>query len=175
MHKQVACLNRYLPDGGCFYIPLFLLLLSAQPPAALAQPPAKTVPVFRFATMDHRVFADTDLPGNKLLLFVFFDPDCEHCQHALQTMNRDCQSFQRAAIYLVSAASHDRINRFMASYAPRLAAQKNVFLLMDETSQFITRFNPIRYPSLYLYSTDKSLLDYEDNEGTIFRIEKYTR
>jgi peroxiredoxin len=173
MHKQVAGFNRYLPEGGCFYIPLFLLLLSAG--VALAQPPAKTVPVFRFTTMDHRVFANKDLPGDKLLLFVFFDPDCEHCQHALQTMNKDCGSFQRAALYLVSMASHDRINLFMASYAPGLAAQKNVLLLMDETSQFITQFKPIRYPSLYLYSTDQSLLDYEDNEATLFRIEKYTR
>ena len=191
MHKQVAGFNRYLPEGGCFYIPLFmLLLLAAAAPAqvtpaaapgrspvqaAAGQTPAKTVPAFRFATMDHRVFANTDLPGDKLLLFVFFDSDCEHCQHALQSMDKDYKAFQRAALYLVSMAGHDRINLFMASYAPRLAAQKNVLLLMDETSQFIAQFKPIRYPSLYLYSTDQSLLDYEDNEATLFRIEKYTR
>jgi hypothetical protein len=132
------------------------------------------LPAFHFATMDHRVFTNADLPKNRLLLFVFFDPDCEHCQHTLRTIDQRRSAYQNASIYLVSMASHDKINLFMATYAPKLAAQKNVTLLMDETSQFITQFKPVRYPSLYLYSTDKSLLDYEDNESCLFRIEKYT-
>jgi peroxiredoxin len=125
--------------------------------------------------MDHRVFTNADLPKDRLLLFVFFDPDCEHCQHTLQTMNKEYKAFQKASIYLVSMASHAAINLFMATYAPKLAAQKNVLLLMDESSQFITQFKPVRYPSLYLYSTEQKLLDLEDNENTLFRIEKYTR
>jgi hypothetical protein len=155
MHKQVVCLSHLLVVGRCFYISLFL-------------------PVFHFTTMDHRVFANADLPKNRLVLFVFFDPECEHCQHTLRTMDQRYKAYQNAAVYLVSMASHDKINLFAATYAPHLTAQKNVLLLQDETGEFIMKFKPARYPSLYLYSTDKSLLDYEDNESCLFRIEKYT-
>jgi hypothetical protein len=90
-------------------------------------------------------------------------------------MDRQYTAFQKAAIYLVSNASHDKINLFMATYARQLRKQKNVCLLQDPTSASLMRFNPIRYPSLFLYSSEKSLLDYEDNEDTIFRIEKFTK
>ena len=157
---------------------LFLLLAAARSPLMAqtsVQPPAKTLPSFRFTTHDHHAFANADLPKDRLVLFVFFDPDCEHCQHALRTMDRRPGAYQHAAVYLVSMASWDKIDLFMATYAPKLAVQKNVTLLMDESSQFITQFKPVRYPSLYLYSTEQKLLDLEDNEGALFRIEKYTR
>ena len=137
-----------------------------------APTPARVVPEFRWSMHDRRIFANADLPKGKMLLFVFFDPDCEHCQRAVKTMDRDLTAFQRAFVCLVSAASQDKIDLFAAGYAPRLRAQQNVVFLQDAGSQYILRFNPIRYPSLYLYSPEKSLLDYEDNEETLFRIER---
>jgi hypothetical protein len=171
MHKQVVCLSHLLVVGRCFYISLFLLLVAAQLPA---QPPAKTVPSFRFTTHDHHIFANADLPMGKMLLFVFFDPDCEHCQHTIRSMDQRTGAYQHAAVYLVSMASWDKIDLFAATYAPKLAAHKNVMLLQDETGGDMMKFKPVRYPSLYLYQTDQSLLDYEDNENTLFRIETYT-
>ena len=171
MHKQVVCLSHLLVVGRCFYISLFLLYAAAQ---TSAQPAAKTVPAFRFTTHDHHIFANADLPKGQLLLFVFFDPDCEHCQHALRAMDQRPGAYQHAAVYLVSMSGWDKIDLFAATFAPKLAAQKNVTLLMDESGGEMMKFKPVRYPSLYLYQTDQSLLDYEDNENTLFRIEKYT-
>ncbi len=176
MHKQVVCLSHLLVVGRCFYISLFLLLAAARLPAQSAsQSPAKTVPAFRFTTHDHHIFANTDLPKGKMLLFVFFDPDCEHCQHALRAMDQRPGAYQHAVVYLVSMSSWDKIDLFAATYAPHLTGQKQVLLLQDETGGVIMKFSPIRFPSLYLYSTDQSLLDYEDNENSLFRIERYTR
>jgi hypothetical protein len=171
MHKQVVCLSHLLVLGRCFHISLFLLLVAAGQAGAQ---PAKTVPPFRFTTHDHHNFSNADLPQGRQLLFVFFDPDCEHCQHALRTMDQRPGAYQNAAVYLVSMASWDKIDLFADTYAPHLATRKGVLLLQDEFSQFIVKFKPNRYPSLYLYSTDQSLLDYEDNENSLFRIEKYT-
>jgi AhpC/TSA family len=137
-----------------------------------AQQPAMTIPAFQFSTHDRRVFANADLPKGKMLVFVFFDPDCEHCQHTVRTMDRELTAFQRAFVCMVSAATQDKIDLFAATYAPRLRAQQNVVFLQDASSQYMLRFKPIRYPSLYLYSPEKTLLDYEDNENTVFRIER---
>ena len=59
--------------------------------------------------------------------------------------------------------------------SPQLAARKNVVFLQDGAGGEMMKFKPVRYPSLYLYSTEQKLLDLEDNEGALFRIEKYTR
>jgi hypothetical protein len=130
------------------------------------QPPAGVLPEFRFSTMDGRVFTNADLPKGKLLLFVFVDPDCDHCQRAVQKMDEQYGSFGKVAMYFVAAADPGKINVFAKRYAPRLKG----LWLRDADNQFIVRFRPVRYPSLFLYSTDKKLLDYEDNEETIFRI-----
>ena len=154
---------------------VFLLLvfgrLSAQPPGVMlppgvVQPPAETLPDFRFFGVDHRVFTNADLPKGKLILFVFVDPDCEHCQRAAKKMDEWHGAFGKVAMYFVSAAEPGKIGDFARKYAPRLKG----LWLRDVDNQNIVRFRPLRYPSLFLYSTDKKLLDYEDNEETIFRV-----
>ena len=152
----------------CFCTLLFLLVLMTG--GLRAQVPAKVLPEFSFMAADGRAFGNADLPKGKLLLFVLVDPDCDHCQRAVKHMEEQRASFKKTAVCFVSTASYEKINLFMASYAPRLRAQKNVRVLRDADSQFIVRFKPIRFPALFLYSTGKSLLDYEDNEDTIFRI-----
>lgn len=142
----------------------------ALPPAPPA--PAKVLPAFRFERRDHRLLVNADLPKGKLLFFVFFDPDCEHCQRTVRRMDEQYASFHAVAVYFVSMASQDKIDGFAATYAPRLFAQKNVLFLRDPGAGYMLGFHPTRFPSLFLYSQGNKLLDYEDNEETLFRIER---
>ena len=129
-------------------------------------PPAETLPQFRFETMGHGVLTNADLPKGKLLLFVFFDPDCEHCQRAVQKMDAEYRSFEKVGLYFVSAADAAKIAAFAKKYGPRLKG----LWLRDVEYRYMVQFRPVRYPALFLYSRDKKLLDYEDNAETIFRI-----
>jgi hypothetical protein len=144
--------------------PLILLLFTA---GLHAQIPAATLPEFTFFSANHRTVSNSDLPKGKLILFVFIDPDCDHCQRAVTKMNGQPRSFDKVAIYFVSTADPEKVRNFAKKYASRIKGQ----WLWDKDSQFIPRFSPIRYPSLFLYSNEHKLLDYEDNEDTIFRIE----
>ena len=58
----------------------------------------------------------------------------------------------------------------MDTYGSKLKGQKNVTLLQDKLQQFIVKFNPVRYPSMFIYSPEKKLIDYEDNPESIFRL-----
>ncbi len=149
---------------------LLLLLMVFGPLGVLAQggmpPPAGTLPSFRFEEVGRGVLTNADLPKGKLLLFVFVDPDCDHCQRAVARMDAEYRSFEKVAMYFVSAADPAKIVTFAKKYGPRLKG----LWLRDVEYRYMVEFRPVRYPALFLYSRDKKLLDYEDNEETIFRI-----
>src|SRR5258708_27050030 len=135
-----------------------------------AQIPAHTLPHFTFYRHDKSAFTNSDLLCGKMYFFLFFDSDCDHCQRAVKNIDQQYQSFQNTLICLISVDDHDKIDRFVNTYAQHLKNKKNVVLLQDNLNQFIPRFKPYKYPSMYLYSTDKKLIDYENNEPTVFRI-----
>ena len=134
-----------------------------------AQTPAQILPDFEFSQSDKTIFSNKDLPSKKMSFFVFFDVDCDHCQRAAKNIEQQYQGFQKTAIYIISQDDVEKMNQFMTIYAPKLKAKKNVMLLQDKSNQFLTKFKPYRYPAMFLYSADKKLLDYEDNEESVFR------
>ncbi len=141
----------------------------------VAQPPAQTIPVFDFYKADKSAFTNNNLAVNKMVFFFFFDPTCEHCQQAMSVLDKNFQDYKKAAVYLISTNDHQTMQMFIDKYAPGLKNQKNITFLQDSKNEFIDRFKPIRYPSMFLYSPTKQLLDYEDNENSMFRFIKYLK
>lgn len=134
------------------------------------QTPAKAIPDFKFSRLDQTPFSKKDLAQGKLLFFFFFDSGCEHCQQTMRNIDRNYRSFQKTENYLISTDDHDKVKSFLATWSQHLKDQTNVVLLLDNLNQFIPKFKPVRYPAMYLYSPDGKLIDYEDNEETVFRI-----
>ena len=156
-----------------FQIIAFSILLSfnasAQP---LTQPPAPVVPEFIFYKQDKAAFTNKNLVQDQPLFFFFFDTDCDHCQVAMTNLNQHYQDYKKAAIYLISLDDWGKINAFLDKYAANVKGQPNVTILQDTKNEFIDKFKPIKYPSMFLYS-DNKLIDYEDNEYSMFRFLKH--
>jgi peroxiredoxin len=150
----------------CF---LTLILVTLNTGIIIGQVPAQIIPDFEFSKLDHSPFTNRDLPQDKMLFFVFFDADCEHCQHAMKNIDARYLSFKKTKIFLISLDDNAKIKHFVNTFAPHLKDQKNVLLLRDNLNQFITKFKPYKYPSMFLYSAERKLIDYEDNEETVFR------
>ena len=134
------------------------------------QPPAQTIPHFQFFRFNNTPFTDNDIPNEKILFFMFFDSDCDHCQHAIKSIGEQFQAFKKTSIFLISIDDQNKINHFMHAYGSKLKKQKNVTILQDKFQQFILKFKPGRYPSMFLYSSEKKLIDYEDNSESVFRL-----
>jgi peroxiredoxin len=148
------------------------LLTISTASAQSSAPPALTIPDFIFFKFDNSVFTNKNLAADKLLFFFFFDSDCEHCQHAMMNLNQHYQEYKKAAIYLISLDGQEKIGQFINKYGPNLNGKKNVTLLQDLKNEFIVRFKPRKYPSMFLYSAEKKLIDYQDNEESMFRFLK---
>jgi peroxiredoxin len=145
---------------------VLLLLVSGN---LLAQGPAEKIPDFSFSRLNKNSFTNKDLELGKMIFFVFFDADCDHCQHAIQYISQHYQEFKKTAIYLITLDSQEAITRFMAKNARNLKDKKNVTLLQDPQYEFMRKFRPRKYPSMFLYSGKKDLIMYDDNEQNLFK------
>lgn len=129
-----------------------------------AQVPAQTIPDFRFLQKNGAAFTRQQLPAGKSLFFTFFDITCDHCQKAMQYLNSRYRELSKAAIYLVTLDPGPSAEAFLGTHAPQLLRQPNTVLLRDTRNQFITLFQPRKYPSLFLYSPRQQLILYSDEE-----------
>ncbi len=143
-----------------------------------AQSPAQTIPEFTFYKLDKTAFTNKNLTTGKEVLFVFFDVSCDHCQHTISTLSKRINECQKISIYLISLEDKTAINNFFNQYGKNLSGQKNVTILQDFKNQFITQFGPRKYPSVFLYSAQKKLLLYDDEDMYLekfFKIIKLSR
>jgi peroxiredoxin len=138
-----------------------------------AQAPAQKIPDFNFFKLNKQSFTNKDLEPGKMLFFVFFDADCDHCQQAIQYIDKHYQDFKKAAIYLITLDNQETIARFMAKYGNSLKEKKNVTLLQDPQYEFMRKFKPRKYPSMFLYSAKKELILYDDNEKNVSGFSKH--
>lgn len=149
-------------------IALFTLVLST----ASSQVPAATIPEFTFLKSDKTAFTNKNLATGKPIFFIFFDVQCDHCQRAMSYLNQHHADYKKAAIYLVTVDNEQRVASFMSKYGTNLKAQKNITFLNDFQNSFIQKFKPKMYPSLFLYSAQKKLLLYDDEEKNMVNFSK---
>jgi peroxiredoxin len=129
-----------------------------------AQTPAQTIPTFTFYKFDKTPFTSANVTNGKQALFIFFDVTCDHCQHTISTLSKRISECSKIAIYLISLEDKTAITNFFNQYGKNLLNQKNVTILQDSKNQFITQFSPRKYPSVFLYSAQKKLLLYDDED-----------
>jgi len=154
-----------------FNLFIFLLFISFNASAQiLGQPPSPVIPHFQFFRLNNAPFTYNDLPKGKIMLIMFIDPDCDHCQRAINNIGDQYNAFIKTDFFLISVYGIDKINQFMSTFGRKLKGSKNVTVLQDKLQQFISKFHPVRYPAMFLYSPEKKLLDYEDNPESVFRL-----
>lgn len=148
----------------------FLLLFSSY--IVSAQQPVQQIPEFVFYRLDKKPFTKQNVSPQKKAFFIFFDSDCEHCQHAVHEINLQYKRFNKSEIYFVTLDDQRKINKFMTTYGPDLIGKRNVTILRDLRNEFIMDFNPRQYPSMLLFSVKGKLLTYQDDPNRLSEIFK---
>ncbi|MXV51118.1 redoxin domain-containing protein [Pedobacter sp. HMF7647] len=122
------------------------------------QPP--TIPDFSFKTLNDKPFTRADIKSGKKSMIILFDTSCEHCQHEMKDIGNRFTDFKNVNFYLVSMDGKTEIVKFMESYGKKLYGQKNVTVLTDSLRQFIPTFQPTKFPAMYAYAANGSLIEY---------------
>lgn len=129
-----------------------------------AQKPAETIPNFIFYNLDNQPFTNNNLTSDKETLFLFFDVTCDHCRKVIQSLNNRIDECKKLNVYLITLDDKPKIYAFLNMNAKNLLNYNNVTILQDLRDQFIKLFGPRKYPSVFLYSSDKKLLCYDDED-----------
>jgi len=143
---------------------IILFLFSLTFHSGFAQKPAETVPNFIFYNLDNTPFTNRNLIVGKAKLIVFFDVTCDHCRQTIKTLSSRFNECNKLSVYLISIDDKIKINEFLNLFGRNLPGKQNVTILMDLREQFIKRFKPRKYPSVFLYSSENKLLLYDDQD-----------
>lgn len=133
----------------------------------IAQIPAATIPVFQFYRLNKTTFINKDIVQGTKRFFVFFDSDCDYCKHAIAEISKHYKDFEKTTLYVLSLDNPQKMNLFLSKHGPNLIGKSNVILLQDINDEFIRKFGPRKYPSMFLYTSKNKLLMYDDNEQNL--------
>jgi hypothetical protein len=129
---------------------------------------SKHLPEFSFKRMtDGSDFTQKNLPKGRKSFFLFFDTECPHCKVAVSGWNENTTALSGLNAVVVTMDKPSSAVPFLQKNAGRLMSMKNLTIVQDMNRQFIARFLPRKYPSMFLYSESGSLIHYTDEEKDI--------
>lgn len=145
----------------------FLLLVAFH---SLCWSQVKTLPSFSFTRMDNgAAYTQKDISTGKKTFFIFFDTECPHCMQAITEYNKQEKSMNNINVIMITRDPKNDVLPFLKNFGPKLVAKKNVTVLSDKNNQFIARFLPRKFPSMFLFNQQNQLLLYSDEEKDIPR------
>ena len=113
---------------------------------------------------------NADLPQNKPVLIILFDPNCEHCQRETEEILKNIDSLSNIQIVMATNASFADLKKFYQSY--QLNRVENIVAGV-EPKYFLASFFAIRnLPYLAMYDNKGRLLTTHEGNMKISNILK---
>jgi thiol-disulfide isomerase/thioredoxin len=128
----------------------------------------KKLPDFSFPRMDNgSPFTQKNISPGKKTFFIFFDTECPHCMQAITEYNENEKAMNEINMVMITRDPKDDVVPFLKNFGPKLIIKKNVSVLSDKNNQFIARFLPRKFPSMFLFNKNNDLMLYSDEEKDI--------
>jgi len=116
----------------------------------------KTIPEFSFKTFDSTNFTNANLKPNTATVFIYFNSECDFCQHEAQNISDNLAQFKNTQLLFVSTENIETIKAFAKTY--NLLNQQNITFLNDSTYTFSNRFDANSIPYLLIYNSNQELV-----------------
>lgn len=143
------------------FICLLTATLAGKAQNNLDTPPYKrfpSVPPLQLLLGDSATkYGKDNIPKNKAVLIMMFDPECSHCQQSAEEMYQHKQELKDIQIVLATIAPIHQMNSFMKKY--KLAEMKNVVAGKDIYFLLPPFFSMKSFPFLATYNKKGNLIE----------------
>ncbi|MGB1232445.1 MAG: peroxiredoxin family protein [Winogradskyella sp.] len=116
----------------------------------------ETIPEFEFLTLEQQPFTKANLKPEKKTIFIYFNSECDFCQHEAQSISDNLESFKEVQFIFVSTEPITTIRQFSEHY--NLNNKQNITFLYDNLNTFSSRFDANSIPYLLIYDNEQKLI-----------------
>jgi cytochrome oxidase Cu insertion factor (SCO1/SenC/PrrC family) len=118
---------------------------------------AAKIPPFRIIQQDGKVFKAEQLPLNKPIIIIYFDPGCDHCQVLVTDLLRRWKDFEKASIAMITFVPVDDLKKFSKDY--NLPKYPNIYAGTEGTNYFVRNyFRIVQMPFLALFNKNGAFI-----------------
>lgn len=115
------------------------------------------LPAFRVISIDSCKCINTEyIATGSPSIFIYFDPDCEHCQRETKSILAHIDQLRKANLYWITNGDLTELKQFCQNF--RLDTFKNVMIGRDYEYTFYRAFLPPSTPYIAIYNSHKSLV-----------------
>ena len=117
----------------------------------------KQIPNFSYLTLENKVFTEEDLAQNKPTLFIYFNSECDFCNHEAEMVQQNLEQLKAIQVVFISYEPVDKIKQFATKF--KLLNHANISFLSDTKVTFATTFDVKSMPCLVLYDKENNLIE----------------
>ena len=114
------------------------------------------IPEFEFFTLEQQPFTKANLKPSTNSIFIYFNSECDFCQHEAQSISDNLDSFKNVQFIFVSTEPIAIIKQFSEQY--NLNNKQNITFLYDNFSTFSSQFDANSIPYLLIYDQNQKLI-----------------
>ena len=130
----------------------------------------QTLPAFTAYGLDSSAIDITAL-ANHPIVFVYFDPDCDHCQREAHELRQKAALLNKAHVLMLSAAPVSDLKNFTQTY--QLTKLPNVQVAHIDRKVAYETFGFSSVPDVLIYRANGSLVKHFRGKTGIEAIAKY--
>jgi thioredoxin-related protein len=111
-------------------------------------------PVMQVTLVDGKQIEMSTREENMIL--IFFQPDCDHCQHEAEDLEKRMSEFKDYNLYFISSHPMDIIQQFAVDY--KLVKYPNIYLGRTSVESVLNNYGPVDAPSIFIYTKAGKLI-----------------
>lgn len=155
MKKKTILLTVLFVVGGLLAFLGYSLISKVKEKNTIARR-LQTIPDFELLALDKSRFSNSSLKSNKATIFIYFNTQCDFCQHEALSVSDNLEIFNDVEFLFVSTEPIGTITRFAEQY--NLNNKPNITFLHDSTHLFSERFDANSIPYLLIYDDAHQLI-----------------
>lgn len=117
----------------------------------------ESIPDFNYQNIGNKESLNRrDLRKNLPVVFIYFNSECEYCQHEAREIQENIAAFNKTQLLFVSTEKPAKIKEFAKTY--KLKDYDNIYFLYDDRDRFARTFDANTIPFLAVYNKDQRLV-----------------